>query len=274
MLSTVICRFCAVRRSLRASLTVSRVISRPLKREYAITLFSAPSSSRTFERMCLAMKKATSSDSLKVAQPGTRMLRENEDADRVKQVGLSQAHATVDEERVVRCTGMFGDLQRGGARELIGFSGDKTLEAEFWNEARALSVRRSKRERACSADRGGGRLNRLRCGRCFEIERYADWGREEFCPHGLDARHEPLFYPLQHKTVGSEQTQLPGWRCRSVQFERPDPGIKLLSRKLFFEASQARGPETLHGDLSGSVRGKQRNDFTRFLESYPQPEGA
>src|ERR1044072_7454505 len=162
---------------------------------------------------------------------------------------------------------MFGDLERGGARELIGFSGDKTLEAKFWNEARALRVRRSRRERAWSG--GRGRLNWFRCGRCFEIERYADWGREEFCAHGLDARNEPLLYPLQHKTVGSEQTQLPGWRRRSVQFERPDPGIKLLSGKLFFEASQARGPETLHGDSSGSVRGKQRSDFTRFLESYP-----
>src|SRR2546422_685096 len=149
---------------------------------------------------------------------------------------------------------MLGDLQCGGARELIGFSGDKTVEAEFWNEARALGVRRTRHERACNADRGGGSVSRLRFARCFEIERYADWGREEFCAHRLDARNEPLFHPLQHKPVGGKQTHLPGWRRRSVQFERPDPGIKLLSGKLFFEATQARGPETLHGDLYGSVR--------------------
>src|SRR5258706_4063066 len=101
------------------------------------------------------------------------MLREDEVADRVNQMGLSQAHATVDEERVVRCAGMLGDLQRGSARELIGFSGDKTVEAEFRNEARTLSVRRSRRERACNAGRGGGSVNRFRCARCFAIEPYA-----------------------------------------------------------------------------------------------------
>jgi len=165
-------------------------------------------------------------------------------------------------------------LQCGGARELIGFPGDKPVEAEFWNKARTLSMRRSRRERACNADRGDGSFSRFWCARCFKTERYADWGREEFCAHRLDARNEPLLDPLQHKPVWGKQTQLPGWRRRSVQFQRPNPGIKLLSGKLFFEASQARGPETLHGDLSGSVRGKQRSDFTRFLESYPQPEGA
>src|SRR3979409_2097249 len=110
------------------------------------------------------------------------MLRENKVADRVNQVGLSQAHATVDEERVVRCAGVFGDLQCGGARELIGFSGDKAVEAEFWNEARTLGVRGSVGDRARGADRGGGSLDGLRSARCFEIERYADRGREEFCP--------------------------------------------------------------------------------------------
>src|SRR5436309_1168957 len=186
------------------------------------------------------------------------MLRENKVADRVNQVGLSQAHATVDEERVVRCAGVFGDLQRRSARQLIGFSGDKAVEAEFWNEARTLGVRRSRRESARGADRGRGSLDGLRyvCG--FEGERYADWGREEFCPHRLHARHEPLLHPLQHKAVGSEQAQLPGWGRRGVQFERPDPGIKLLSGKLFFEATQARGPETVHGDLYGSVRENSR----------------
>src|SRR5258708_19826855 len=84
------------------------------------------------------------------------MLRENEVADSVNQMGLSQAHAPVDEERVVRCTGMLGDLQCGGARELIGFSGDKTVEAEFWNEARALGVRRTRHERPGNPVPGAG----------------------------------------------------------------------------------------------------------------------
>src|SRR5712692_865421 len=107
---------------------------------------------------------------VEVSHPRTRMLRENKVADCVNQVGLSQAHAAVDEQRVVRCAGMFSDLQCGGARELIGFSGDKAIEAEFWNEARALRVRRSRRESARGADRGRGSLNRLRCARRFEVE--------------------------------------------------------------------------------------------------------
>src|SRR3977135_1639610 len=47
-------------------------------------------------------------------------------------------------------------------------------------------------------------------------------GGEEFRPHRVDARHEPLLHPLQHKAVGSEQAQLSGGRRRGVQFERPD----------------------------------------------------
>src|SRR6266568_7829474 len=103
---------------------------------------------------------------VEVAHPRTRMLRENKVADRVNQVSLSQTYPAVDEQRVVRCAGVFGDLQCGGARELIGFSGDKAVEAEFWNEARALRVRRSRRESARGADcRRGSLLNRLRCAR-------------------------------------------------------------------------------------------------------------
>src|SRR5712691_6816133 len=90
---------------------------------------------------------------VEVAHPRTRMLRKNKVADRVNQVGLSQTYAAVDEQRVVRCAGVFGDLQCGRARELIGFPGDKAIEAEFWNEARALRVRRS----SCGSARGAGR---------------------------------------------------------------------------------------------------------------------
>src|SRR5438128_10696705 len=91
------------------------------------------------------------------------MLRENKVADRVNQVGLSQADATVDEERAVGCAGEFGDLQRGGARQLIGFSGDKAVEAEFCNEARTLGVRRWGRESGRGAASGGGSVDGVRC---------------------------------------------------------------------------------------------------------------
>ncbi len=54
---------CSASRSRSASLANSSVMARPVKRELAITRRSAPSSSRTLERMRLAMKKATSSGS-------------------------------------------------------------------------------------------------------------------------------------------------------------------------------------------------------------------
>ena len=61
--STLTWRFATLRMSRSASLARSSESSRALKREKASTFFSAPSSSRTFDRMCLAMKKAMSSDS-------------------------------------------------------------------------------------------------------------------------------------------------------------------------------------------------------------------
>jgi len=82
---------------------------------------------------------------VEIAHPRTRVLRENKVADCVNQMGLSQAHATVDEERVVRCAGMFGDLQRGSARELIGFSATKPSKL---NSGMRL-------ERSACGDRGG-----------------------------------------------------------------------------------------------------------------------
>jgi len=66
--------------------------------------------------------------------------------DRVNQVGLSQAHATVDEERLYDVPG----VQRPAARRRAPadwLSGDKAVEAEFWNEARTLGVRRIGRRR-------------------------------------------------------------------------------------------------------------------------------
>src|SRR5260370_25535276 len=107
------------------------------------------------------------------------MLGTTKGADGGDQVGLSEAYAAVDEQRVVRCAGVLGDLQCGCARELIGFSGNKAVEAEFWNEARALCVRRSRRDSARRPDPRRRRLDGVPCAPRFEIERYAQQGGEE-----------------------------------------------------------------------------------------------
>ena len=95
---------------------------------------------------------------VKIADAGAGMLRENKVADRMDQVRLAKTHATVDEQRVVRRSRMFGDLQRRGAGELVGFAGDKIVETKFGNEARAVRVLRSRRHRARGARRGRGGL--------------------------------------------------------------------------------------------------------------------
>jgi len=82
---------------------------------------------------------------------------------------------------------MYRDLgdSVGGARELIGFSGDKTVEAEFWIELERSAA--SERGTSGRATRIRGRsVSRLRCARCFEIEATRGLGREESCAHRLE----------------------------------------------------------------------------------------
>ena len=62
-------------------------------------------------------------------------------ADRLDQVRLAQAHAAVDEQRVVRRR-VLGDLEAGGARELVRLAGHERLERERAVEARRLDAAR------------------------------------------------------------------------------------------------------------------------------------
>jgi hypothetical protein len=50
-------------------------------------------------------------------------------ADGLDQMGLAEAGAAVDEERVERAGGVFGDRLRGGVRELVGTADDERGEA-------------------------------------------------------------------------------------------------------------------------------------------------
>ena len=52
-------------------------------------------------------------------------------ADRVHQVGLAEADAAVDEQRVVGAPGVLRDLQRCGARELVALALDEIVEREM-----------------------------------------------------------------------------------------------------------------------------------------------
>src|SRR6266508_2279801 len=90
---------------------------------------------------------------VKIADAGAGMLRENEVADRMDQVRLAKTHATVDEQRIVRRSRMFGDLQRRAAGA-GGFAGSEapgdsrvidTRIGEEKNSAPIASMRGAKR---------------------------------------------------------------------------------------------------------------------------------
>ena len=57
--------------------------------------------------------------------------------DRMHQVGLPQADAAVEKQRVVRAGGRLGDRARGGVGELVGRADDEGLEGEARIRARA-----------------------------------------------------------------------------------------------------------------------------------------
>jgi hypothetical protein len=48
----------------------------------------------------------------------------------VHQVGFAETHAAVDEQRVVRATGVLRDLESGRARELVALAFDEAVERE------------------------------------------------------------------------------------------------------------------------------------------------
>src|SRR5665647_339482 len=67
---------------------------------------------------------------------GGRVLCQYVVAHSMNQVRLSQTDPAINEQRVVGSAGMFGHLQSCGARKLVGFSNDETVESELWNQAR------------------------------------------------------------------------------------------------------------------------------------------
>ena len=61
--------------------------------------------------------------------------------DGVHEVGLAQAHATVDEQRVVGGTGVLAHLHRGGLGQLVGLAFHEGIEGEVGIE-RGVAVQR------------------------------------------------------------------------------------------------------------------------------------
>ncbi len=76
---------------------------------------------------------------------------------RLDQVCLAEAHAAIDEERVVRRR-VLGNLQSGGAGQLVCLAGDERRERESRIEACLLVAPRQRR----GSTHAGGRLGGAR----------------------------------------------------------------------------------------------------------------
>src|SRR5687767_6831220 len=113
-------------------------------------------------------------------------------ADRLHQMGLAQANAAIDEQRVVRNTGVFSDLNRGGARQLICLAGDEAVESEATIEAPALGhLRRLARRPCLGLRRARGHFRSAR-----EDEPQAELASARFSDQTLDARGKALAHQL------------------------------------------------------------------------------
>ena len=187
-----------------------------------------------------------------VADLRGRILLQDLVADRLDQVRLAEAHAAVDEQRVVRRR-MLGDLHAGGARELVGLAGDEGAERERRIEAARLACDASAigaSRRACvAAAPGGASWDSRLAGAGQPGPRVLRWlrrrvGDGEFDRHRrrrspvarqrLDAAAEAVLDPLQHEPIRGIRRSRPLVR----RIERADPGGELLGGELALEREQ------------------------------------
>ena len=164
-------------------------------------------------------------------------------ADGLKQVGLAQAHATVDEQRVVGGAGMLGDLQRGGPRELIGLAGDERVEREGRVQAAGLAHPRSwfpapaqlPGRRAAGAGWAAAALR--------ELQRDGELALLMVLGELLDDRKKAILDPLQDESVGRLDDQV---ATGDAGLQRLNPGLELLVRQGLLEMLEAKSPEGVH----------------------------
>ena len=95
-----------------------------------------------------------------VDDPLARVALHHGVADRVHQVGLAEADAAVQEERVVGLAGTLGDRQAGGMREAVGRADDEGAEGVAGVEVDAAALGRADAARL-DADLGVVRSSRL-----------------------------------------------------------------------------------------------------------------
>ena len=146
---------------------------------------------------------------VQIGDPGAGFLREDRRAYGVHEMGLAKADAAGDEQRVVALTGVCGDLQRGGPRELVGFSLDEGVKG-----LRAIEI--AVRPRLGFAVPGLDRARGPRpLGRLFRLILAADLKpdpdflfRIQLAHQFPYPRHIMLIDPVEHEPVRRQQADI------------------------------------------------------------------
>jgi hypothetical protein len=206
---------------------------------------------------------------VQVQHAGVGLVAQQLVADRVHQVGLAEAHAAVDEQRVVHRAGRAGHVQGGGARHLVGAAGHQGVEGERGVEpvrvhrrrgvhgtrrgrlgaGRAAARRGGRHRRGIqraiehvaqalrrlgggeAAGQAGARGHRLARGeRQFEPDRLAG----ELGEHDLDARRVLRADPVELEAVGHAHHRHRAFAVVGEVGRRQwtDPGAELLFGQL------------------------------------------
>ena len=162
-------------------------------------------------------------------------------ADCVQQMGLAEAHACVDEERVVGCAGLVGDGDSGGVGEAVGLADDERRERVAGVQGRAGAAHPRVRR---------GRLGYGRGNRSIAQDLVADG---PVCPRPAlqrpdDQRRHALLETLGDEAAGDAHGELPALGAQPHGV--PEPGVEVVAGYFKLEAAEDGGPY-LPGRWSG-----------------------
>src|SRR5262249_9241048 len=179
--------------------------------------------------------------------------------DRLDEMGLAEADATVDKQRVIGGTRPLSDLSGCSARQIVRLTGHERVETEGRVQARHFAA-----GRLCSHWLSRVSGHRARCGLLVrEQEFHSDHALEMLPRECFDPLREFVANPLLHQTVRRDEGDGIGI---DVALERFDPGSKLRGRKFLLEGGQAEAPEAVHRyRLGGGIRTRSRRLLGRVL---------
>ncbi len=201
-----------------------------------------------------------------VSQPRIRVAFLQFVGHRVHEMGLAQADAAVDEQRVVSLAGIAGHLDRGRLGELVALSLDEGIEGEIRVDAAAHDDGRhppcsrrglhaiGHRGRRVAARRAGIRRPGTGAHIQHEIRRRAV---REGMQKLSNPRQRIFTQPLDDVAIRRQQANLP-FNFNGLQ--RPHPGVELLHREFALEHTQTAVPQRLRQERSPKMAARGRSN--------------